>query len=60
MALEKFLDKANYDILMSKLEKKQLLSLISGNLINRIHVTNEERDLQDGLLSILLVNIMLD
>ena len=51
MDLEKFFDKVNHDILMSKLEKKiqdrRLLSLIrkylkSGILINGVSVTSEE------------------
>jgi group II intron reverse transcriptase/maturase len=69
MDLEKFFDKVNHDILMSKLEKKiqdrRLLSLIrkylkSGILINGISVTSEEGTPQGGPLSPLLANIMLD
>ena len=67
--LEKFFDKVNHDILMSKLEKnitdKRLLSLIrkylkSGILINGVSVTSEEGTPQGGPLSPLLANIMLD
>lgn len=69
MDLEKFFDKVNHDILMSKLEKKiqdrRLISLIrkylkSGILINGISVTSEEGTPQGGPLSPLLANIMLD
>ena len=69
MDLEKFFDKVNHDILMSKLEKKiddkRLLSLIrkylkSGILINGIVITSEEGTPQGGPLSPLLANIMLD
>ena len=69
MDLEKFFDRVNHDILMSKLEKKitdkRLLSLIrkylkSGILINAVSVTSDERTPQGGLLSPLLANIMLD
>ncbi|NME84418.1 group II intron reverse transcriptase/maturase, partial [Clostridium sp. SM-530-WT-3G] len=69
MDLEKFFDKVNHDILMSKLEKKikdrRLLTLIrkylkSGVLINGICITNEEGTPQGGPLSPLLANIMLD
>lgn len=69
MDLEKFFDKVNHDILMSKLEKKikdrRLLALIrkylkSGVLINGVSVTSEEGTPQGGPLSPLLANIMLD
>ena len=69
MDLEKFFDKVNHDILMSKLEKKvndrRLLKLIrkyleSGVLINGIKVSSEEGTPQGGPLSPLLANIMLD
>lgn len=69
MDLEKFFDKVNHDILMSKLEKKihdkRLLALISkylksGILINGVSVTSEEGTPQGGPLSPLLANIMLD
>jgi len=69
MDLEKFFDKVNHDILMSKLEKqikdKRLLKLIrkylkSGILINGVKVSNEEGTPQGGPLSPLLANIMLD
>lgn len=69
MDLEKFFDKVNHDILMSKLEKKiqdkRLLALIrkylkSGILINGVSVASEEGTPQGGPLSPLLANIMLD
>ena len=69
MDLEKFFDKVNHDILMSKLEKKikdrRLLKLIrkylqSGVFINGIKVSSEEGTPQGGPLSPLLANIMLD
>ena len=69
MDLEKFFDKVNHDILMSKLEKriqdKRLLALIrkylkSGILINGFSVASEEGTPQGGPLSPLLANIMLD
>ena len=69
MDLEKFFDKVNHDILMSKLEKKirdkRLLLLIrkylkSGILINGVSITSEEGTPQGGPLSPLLANIMLD
>jgi group II intron reverse transcriptase/maturase len=69
MDLEKFFDKVNHDILMSKLEKKikdrRLLKLIrkylqSGVFINGIKISSEEGTPQGGPLSPLLANIMLD
>ena len=69
MDLEKFFDKVNHDILMSKLEKKiqdkRLLTLIrkylkSGILANGVSITREEGTPQGGPLSPLLANIMLD
>lgn len=69
MDLEKFFDKVNHDILMSKLEKKikdkRLLTLIrkylkSGIFINGLTVLSEEGTPQGGPLSPLLANIMLD
>ena len=69
MDLEKFFDKVNHDILMSKLEKKindrRLLALIrkylkSGVLINGVAITSEEGTPQGGPLSPLLANIMSD
>ena len=69
MDLEKFFDKVNHDILMSKLEKKiqdkRLLTLIrkylkSGILVNGVSITSEEGTPQGGPLSPLLANIMLD
>jgi RNA-directed DNA polymerase len=67
--LEKFFDRVNHDILMSKLEKrigdKRVLKLIrryleSGVMINGIKVATEEGTPQGGPLSPLLANIMLD
>ena len=69
MDLEKFFDKVNHDILMSKLEKKiqdrRLLALIrkylkSGVLINGVSITSEEGTPQGGPLSPVLAKIMLD
>jgi len=69
MDLEKFFDRVNHDILMSKLAKrigdKRLLRLIrryleSGVMINGIKVSTEEGTPQGGPLSPLLANIMLD
>lgn len=69
MDLEKFFDRVNHDILMSKLENKitdkRLLSLIrkylkSGILINGVSVTSDEGTPQGGPLSSLLEKIMLD
>ena len=68
MDLEKFFDKVNHDILMSKLEKKikdrRLLTLIrkylkSGILINGICITSEEGTPQGGVISPVLANIFL-
>lgn len=67
--LEKFFDRVNHDILMSKLEgrigDKRVLKLIrryleSGVLINGLKVSTEEGTPQGGPLSPLLANIMLD
>lgn len=67
--LEKFFDRVNHDILMSKLGKrigdKRVLRLIrryleSGVLINGLKVSTEEGTPQGGPLSPLLANIMLD
>jgi group II intron reverse transcriptase/maturase len=67
--LEKFFDRVNHDILMSKLEKrigdKRVLKLIrryleSGVMINGIKIATEEGTPQGGPLSPLLANIMLD
>ena len=69
MDLEKFFDKVNHHILMSKLEKKiydkRLLMLIrkylkSGIFINGVSMASEEGTPQGGPLSPLLANIMLD
>ncbi|MGF7431930.1 group II intron reverse transcriptase/maturase [Thermoanaerobacterium thermosaccharolyticum] len=69
MDLEKFFDRVNHDILMSKLEKrigdKRVLKLIrryleSGVMINGIKVSTDEGTPQGGPLSPLLANIMLD
>lgn len=69
MDLEKFFDKVNHDILISKLSKeiddKRVLSLIrkylkSGIMLNGIVVSNEIGTPQGGTLSPLLSNIMLD
>lgn len=67
--LEKFFDRVNHDILMSKLAKrigdKRVLKLIrmyleSGVMINGVKVSTEEGTPQGGPLSPLLANIMLD
>ena len=67
--LEKFFDKVNHDILMSKLAKrikdKRLLQLIrkflkSGIMINGMEVITEDGVPQGGPLSPVLSNIMLD
>lgn len=69
MDLEKFFDRVNHDILMSKLAKriadKRILRLIRGYLqagimINGCCVVSEEGTPQGGPLSPLLANIMLD
>lgn len=67
--LEKFFDRVNHDILMSriarKVEDKRVLRLIrkyleSGVLINGLKVSTEEGTPQGGPLSPLLANILLD
>lgn len=67
--LEKFFDRVNHDILMSriarKVEDKKVLKLIrkyleSGVLINGLKVSTEEGTPQGGPLSPLLANILLD
>ncbi len=67
--LEKFFDRVNHDILMSriarKVEDKMVLKLIrkyleSGVLINGLKVSTEEGTPQGGPLSPLLANILLD
>lgn len=67
--LEKFFDKVNHDILMSrvarKVKDKRVLKLIrayltSGVMLNGIKVKNEEGTPQGGPLSPLLANIILD
>jgi RNA-directed DNA polymerase len=67
--LEKFFDRVNHDILMSKLAKrigdKRVLKLIrmyleSGVMINGVKVSTEEGTPQGGPLSPLLANTMLD
>lgn len=69
MDLEKFFDRVNHDILMSKLAKriedKRILKLIRGYLqagimVNGICVASEEGTPQGGPMSPLLANIMLD
>ncbi|EGD50846.1 RNA-directed DNA polymerase (Reverse transcriptase) [Thermoanaerobacter ethanolicus JW 200] len=69
MDLEKFFDRVNHDIIMSKLEKrigdKRVLKLIrryleSGVMINGIKISTEEGTPQGGPLSPLLANIILD
>lgn len=69
MDLEKFFDKVNHDILISKLARKvqdkRLLKLIrrylkSGVLINGCKIYSDEGTPQGGPLSPLLANIMLD
>lgn len=67
--LEKFFDRVNHDILMSriarKIEDRRILHLIreylkSGVLINGVKVASEEGTPQGGPLSPLLANIVLD
>jgi RNA-directed DNA polymerase len=67
--LEKFFDRVNHDILMSrvarKIKDKRVLKLIrryldSGVLLNGVNVVTEEGVPQGGPLSPLLANIMLD
>lgn len=67
--LEKFFDKVNHDILMSRVARrvkdKRVLKLIrayltSGVMLNGIKVKNEEGTPQGGPLSPLLANIILD
>jgi len=67
--LEKFFDKVNHDILMSrvarKVEDKLVLGLIrrfltSGIMLNGVMVASEEGTPQGGPLSPLLANILLD
>lgn len=67
--LEKFFDRVNHDILMSRIarktEDKKVLKLIrkyleSGVLINGLKVSTEEGTPQGGPLSPLLANILLD
>lgn len=69
MDLDKFFDKLNHDILIDRLsrriEDKRLLDLIrkylkSEIMLNGIIVSNEEGTPQEGPLSSLLLNIMLD
>jgi RNA-directed DNA polymerase len=69
MDLEKFFDRVNHDILMSKLAKKiedkRILMLIrrylqSGIMVNGVCIASEEGTPQGGPLSPLLANIMLD
>lgn len=67
--LEKFFDKVNHDILMSRvarrIEDKTILGLIrrflnSGIMLNGVAVASEEGTPQGGPLSPLLANILLD
>jgi group II intron reverse transcriptase/maturase len=67
--LEKFFDRVNHDILMSRIARKvhdkRVLKLIrlylnSGVMLNGVHVVSEEGVPQGGPLSPLLSNIMLD
>lgn len=69
MDLEKFFDKVNHDILMSRLARripdKRILRLIrrylqAGVMLNGVKVTSEQGTPQGGPLSPLLANIMLD
>jgi len=67
--LEKFFDRVNHDILMSRIAReiqdKRVLGLIrkylkSGVLVNGLKVATDEGTPQGGPLSPLLVNILLD
>lgn len=69
MDLEKFFDRVNHDILMSKLAKKiedkRILMLIrrylqAGIMVNGVCIASDEGTPQGGPLSPLLANIMLD
>lgn len=69
MDLEKFFDRVNHDVLMSRVSRqvkdKRVLKLIgkylrAGVLMNGVCVTREEGTPQGGPLSPLLANILLD